>query len=97
MPTYSDYLLEILLNALLGGINMKFKHLLCNVENIWQDINAQKTKINNPDYHSSHSADWAAMMANHFKHQVAYKLQSIPLDMAQAVAAKQLQSGDLYL
>jgi hypothetical protein len=27
-------------------------------------------------------------MANHFKHQAAYKLQSTPLDTVQVVAAK---------
>jgi hypothetical protein len=36
-------------------------------------------------------------MANHSKHQAAYKLQSAPLDKAQVVAAKQLKSGDLSL
>jgi hypothetical protein len=43
--TYSNYLLGIPLNALLEGINMKFEHLLCDVENIQQGINTQKTKI----------------------------------------------------
>jgi hypothetical protein len=45
MLTYSDYLLGIPLNALLEGINTKFKCLLHNIENIQQGINAQKTKI----------------------------------------------------
>jgi hypothetical protein len=36
-------------------------------------------------------------MANHSKYQVAYKLQSAPLDKAQVVIAKQLKSGDLSL
>jgi hypothetical protein len=43
--TYSDYLLGIPLNALLEGINTKFECLLCNIENIQQGINTQKTKI----------------------------------------------------
>ena len=45
MLTYSNYLLGIPLNALLKGINTKFEHLLRDVENIQQGINAQKTKI----------------------------------------------------
>jgi hypothetical protein len=45
MLTYSDYLLGILLDTLLEGINTKFKRLLCDIENIQQGINAQKTEI----------------------------------------------------
>jgi hypothetical protein len=43
--TYSDYLLGILLDALLEGINTKFECLLRDIENIQQGINAQKTEI----------------------------------------------------
>jgi hypothetical protein len=43
--TYSDYLLEISLNASLEGINTKFERLLHDVDNIRQGIDAQKTEI----------------------------------------------------
>jgi hypothetical protein len=45
MLTYSNYLLGIPLNALLEGINTKFERLLCDVDNIQQGVNAQKTEI----------------------------------------------------
>jgi hypothetical protein len=43
--TYSDYLLEILLNASLEGINMKFERLLRDVDNIRQGIMPRKLKL----------------------------------------------------
>lgn len=45
---YSDYLLQLPLNALLEGINMKFECLLHNLDNIQHGVNVRKTESKTP-------------------------------------------------